>query len=50
MGTRPGALDPGVILYLFQSIGLSSKEVETILYKKSGYSEFPKSATICATY
>jgi acetate kinase len=36
MGTRPGALDPGVILYLFQSIGLSSKEVETILYKKSG--------------
>jgi len=36
MGTRPGALDPGVILYLFQSLGLSTKEVETILYKKSG--------------
>jgi acetate kinase len=36
MGTRPGALDPGVVLYLFQSLGLSSKEVETILYKKSG--------------
>jgi acetate kinase len=36
MGTRPGALDPGVILYLFQSLGLSPKEVETILYKKSG--------------
>jgi acetate kinase len=36
MGTRPGALDPGVILYLFQSLGLSAKEVETILYKKSG--------------
>jgi acetate kinase len=36
MGTRPGALDPGVVLYLFQSLGLSAKEVETILYRKSG--------------
>lgn len=36
MGTRPGALDPGVVLYLFQSLGLSAKQVETILYKKSG--------------
>ncbi len=36
MGTRPGALDPGVILYLFQALGLPAKEVETILYKKSG--------------
>ena len=36
MGTRPGAVDPGVILYLFQGLGLSAKEVETILYKKSG--------------
>jgi len=36
MGTRPGSLDPGVVLYLFQSLGLSSREVETILYKKSG--------------
>jgi acetate kinase len=36
MGTRPGALDAGVVLYLFQSLGLSAKEVETILYKKSG--------------
>ncbi|HEY0376859.1 MAG TPA: acetate/propionate family kinase [Pyrinomonadaceae bacterium] len=36
MGTRPGALDPGVVLYLFQNLKLSSKDVETILYKKSG--------------
>ena len=36
MGTRPGAIDPGVILYLFQNLGLSAKEVESILYKKSG--------------
>ena len=36
MGTRPGAIDPGVVLYLFQTMGLSAKEVETILYKKSG--------------
>jgi len=36
MGTRPGALDAGIVLYLFQKLGLSEKEVETILYKKSG--------------
>jgi acetate kinase len=36
MGTRPGSLDPGVILYMFQGLELSTKEVETILYKKSG--------------
>src|SRR5262249_7257741 len=36
MGTRPGAIDPGIVLYLFQTLNLSAKEVETILYKKSG--------------
>ena len=36
MGTRPGALDPGVVLYLFQGLGLSPTEVEEVLYKKSG--------------
>jgi acetate kinase len=36
MGTRPGALDPGVVLHLFQACELSAKEVETMLYKKSG--------------
>ena len=36
MGTRPGQLDPGVVLHLFQTLGLTPKEVETILYKKSG--------------
>ena len=36
MGTRPGALDPGVVLFLFQDRGLSAQEVEKILYKQSG--------------
>jgi acetate kinase len=36
MGTRPGSVDPGVILYLFQVLKLSAQEVESILYKKSG--------------
>jgi acetate kinase len=36
MGTRPGALDPAVVLYLFQDLNLSTNEVETILYKKCG--------------
>lgn len=36
MGTRPGAIDPGVVLYLFQTLGLNAKQVETMLYKQSG--------------
>jgi acetate kinase len=36
MGTRPGAIDPGAILYLFQTLQLSAAEVENILYEKSG--------------
>ena len=32
----PARIDPGVVLYLFQGLGLSAKDVETILYKKSG--------------
>jgi acetate kinase len=36
MGTRPGAIDPGVVLHLFQGLNMSAKEVETLLYKKSG--------------
>jgi acetate kinase len=36
MGTRPGSTDPGVILHLFQTLGLSASDVEKILYKKSG--------------
>jgi acetate kinase len=36
MGTRPGALDPGVVLHLFQGLGLSAAAVEEVLYKKSG--------------
>jgi acetate kinase len=50
MGTRPGAVDPGVILYFFQSLGLSTKEVETILYSKSGRLGFPGSAMTCAIF
>ena len=36
MGTRPGAIDPGVILHLFQTMGLSAADVEQLLYKQSG--------------
>jgi acetate kinase len=36
MGTRPGAVDPGVILYLFQNLGLTARAVEAMLYKQSG--------------
>jgi acetate kinase len=36
MGTRPGSLDPGAVLHLIQGMGMSAKEVEAVLYKKSG--------------
>jgi acetate kinase len=36
MGTRPGAIDPGVVLYLFQGLRLSAQDVESLLYKKAG--------------
>ena len=35
MGTRSGAIDAGVLLYLL-SQGKSEKEIETLLYKQSG--------------
>jgi acetate kinase len=36
MATRPGSTDPGIVLYLFQTLGFTPSEVEKILYKKSG--------------
>jgi acetate kinase len=36
MGTRPGALDPGVILAIMKDDRLSPEEMEEILYRKSG--------------
>ena len=36
MGTRCGALDPGVVLYLMQSRGMDVKGVEKLLYQQSG--------------
>ncbi len=36
MGTRTGALDPGVLLYLMQNKGLDAKAIEKLLYKESG--------------
>ncbi len=36
MGTRCGALDPGVLLYLLQQKRMSAAEIEELLYRKSG--------------
>ncbi|MCM8829506.1 MAG: acetate kinase [Candidatus Omnitrophica bacterium] len=36
MGTRSGDIDPGVIFHMIDSLGLSLKEVQDILNKKSG--------------
>ncbi|MEM1351640.1 MAG: acetate/propionate family kinase [Pseudomonadota bacterium] len=36
MGTRCGQIDPGVMLYLFDQLGMSAAEVTRMLYKYSG--------------
>ena len=36
MGTRTGALDPGVLLYLMQERGLDAKGIEDLIYRRSG--------------
>ena len=36
MGTRPGALDPGVLLYLVGERGMTAAALEKLLYKESG--------------
>jgi acetate kinase len=36
MGTRCGALDPGVILYLMDQRRMDARSIETLLYKQSG--------------
>lgn len=36
MGTRSGALDPGVLLYLQQQLGYSSEDLQSLLYHDSG--------------
>jgi acetate kinase len=36
MGTRPGQLDPGVVLYLLQHEGMGAAEIEDLLYRCSG--------------
>lgn len=36
MGTRCGALDPGVVLYLLQQLNMSPQQVSDLLYGRSG--------------
>lgn len=36
MGTRCGSLDPGIALYMLGEYGMPLKELEALLYKKSG--------------
>ena len=36
MGTRPGQLDPGVVLYLIGQKGMTADEVQRLLYQDSG--------------
>ncbi len=36
MGTRSGAIDPGVVLYLLDELGMDARAIEHLLYHESG--------------
>jgi len=36
MGTRPGQLDPGIVLYLMSEKGMNAQEIERLLYNECG--------------
>ena len=36
MGTRPGSIDPGILLYLMKERGLPARDLEQLLYRQSG--------------
>jgi acetate kinase len=36
MGTRCGSLDPGVLLYLMDRHGMGAREIEDLIYRRSG--------------
>ena len=36
MGTRPGQIDPGVLLYLMDQEGMSAAQISDLLYRQSG--------------
>jgi len=36
MGTRSGSIDPGVLLYLIEEKGMTSAQLERLLYRESG--------------
>ena len=36
MGTRPGQMDPGVLLWMIDDQGMSSEEITRVLYRESG--------------
>jgi acetate kinase len=36
MGTRPGQLDPGVVLYLIDQKGMSARDLSNLLYREAG--------------
>jgi acetate kinase len=36
MGTRCGSLDPGVLLYLMNECGMTTRDLEKLIYKESG--------------
>jgi acetate kinase len=36
MGTRCGAIDPGVLVYLMDSYGMDARAIEDLIYRRSG--------------
>jgi acetate kinase len=36
MGTRCGSIDPGVLLFMLDELGMNAREIEDLLYRQSG--------------
>jgi acetate kinase len=48
MGTRCGAIDPGVIIYLMDRYGMDVRAIEDLIYRKSGCWACPAPHRTCA--
>ena len=49
MGTRCGALDPGVVLFMMDELRMSAREIERLIYTSRACSACPACRATCAT-
>jgi acetate kinase len=50
MGTRCGSIDPGVLIHLMDQYGLGARELEDLIYRRSGLEPVPFVGSPVATF